>query len=190
MNNKENLAKDKNILINVKNNEEAWLNSTYDNLIKYIQFNKISLDEYQDYFQELKQAIANKSLDKPFKYVEALYNASVIIKYEDEEIIYQNIKLQLEVLLKKSSFIEAFEMISNFYNQKTNNLNYIVYKMAYGLINLSEMFASKDIITEEFIIYLINVIVKCDEEYQRQEVKKYKENLEILLREMRNKKVK
>ena len=81
-------------------------------------------------------------------------------------------------------------MISNFYNQKTNNLNYIVYKMAYGLINLSEMFASKDIITEEFIIYLINVKVKCDEEYQNQEVKKYKEKLEILLSEMRNKKVK
>lgn len=183
MNNKRNLIKE-------KNNEEAWENSIYDNLKKYVQFNKISLGEYQNYFQKLKQAIANKSLDKPFKYVEALYNASVIIKYEDEEMIYQNIKLQLEVLLKKASFIEAFEMISNFYNQKTNNLNYIVYKMAYGLINLSEMFDSKDIITEEFIIYLINVIVKCDEEYQNQEVKKYKENLEILLNEMRNKKVK
>lgn len=61
--------------------------------------------------------------------------------------------------------------------------------MTYGLINLSEMFDSKDVITKEFITYLINVNVKCDEEYQNQEVKKYKQKLEFFLEQIKNKKL-
>lgn len=130
-----------------------------------------SMDTYNSYFEILKIAVLENFIERPYEYVLSLqksYNKKV--NKQDE------MSLKIEDLLKKSSYLEALNVIIMASDCNLSCISYILYKISYELIN-KDLIHTSDTIKENIMNYLLHVSVNTTNDYQDEIVNKIKKEI-------------